>query len=122
MFNEKADEIKVIYNGEVYDCYDVEMKQDSWNWRESPRYTFECFINKRKKPYMSNMIKGIYPQPKKKMVVVKFKDNTIIKVKCQEEDEFDVYIGVALAYSYKSFGSNSQFRKFVDNIKKEKKQ
>ena len=70
-------------------------------------------------------IKGVYPNEKKKIVVVKFNDNSVVKVKCQKEDNFDIYVGVALAYCYKKYGTNSQFRKFVDKVtikNKEKKE
>jgi hypothetical protein len=67
---------------------------------------------------LSNRIKGIYPNEKKKLVVVKWIDNSITKVNCSEKDTFDIYIGVALAYCKKFFGSNSQFRKVVDNLTK----
>ena len=67
------------------------------------------------------VIKGIYPNQSKGIIVVKFQDDSIVKIKCCEEDEFDINIGVALAYAYKCFGSKSHFKKEVKRLTKEKK-
>ena len=66
------------------------------------------------------VIKGIYPNQSKGIIVVKFQDDSIVKIKCCEEDEFDINIGVALAYAYKCFGSKSHFKKEVKRLTKEK--
>ena len=68
------------------------------------------------------VIKGIYPNQSKGIIVVKFQDDSIVKIKCCEEDEFDINIGVALAYAYKCFGSKSYFKKEVKRLTKEKKE
>ena len=68
------------------------------------------------------VIKGIYPNQSKGIIVVKFQDDSIVKIKCCEEDEFDINIGVALAYAYKCFGSKSHFKKEVKRLTKEKKE
>ena len=68
------------------------------------------------------VIKGIYPNQSKGIIVVKFHDDSVIKIKCCEEDEFDINIGVALAYAYKCFGSKSHFKKEVKRLTKEKKE
>ena len=64
-------------------------------------------------------IKGIYPQKDKRMVVVKFSDNSIVKLHCHEEDTFNVEIATALAISYKFCGGKkNEFRKMVKEFTK----
>lgn len=41
-------------------------------------------------------------------------DKVVTMSKCHEEDEFDPYVGAALALAYQLFGSRTQFRKYVD--------
>lgn len=48
-----------------------------------------------------------------KIVIKKEKKVTIAK--CHKDDEFDPYIGAALAIAYQLFGSKTQFHKYVDN-------
>lgn len=50
-----------------------------------------------------------------KVVVVKFNDGTKEVVKTQDGDQFDVYIGVALAMARRQYKSTTSFRKMVDN-------
>lgn len=89
----------------------LKSRNHSWCGVEIDKIIFdEVFIRNNYK------IKGIYPNEEKKLVVVKFDDDSVIKVKCSKEDEFDVYVGVALAYSYKQYGSNTKFRKMVDKL------
>lgn len=58
----------------------------------------------------------------KKIVTVKKPDDSVIKVKCDKRDEFDPYVGVALAMAYKEFGSKAAFKKYVDtNVTKQSK-
>lgn len=49
-------------------------------------------------------------------VVVFFKDGKKENVKCSPEDEFDPYVGVAIAKARHEFGSTSAFRRAVDSI------
>lgn len=58
-------------------------------------------------------IKAIFVNRKKRLVVVRWIDNSTTKVKCQPDDDFSVDIGVALAYCYKFFNSKTQFRKVI---------
>lgn len=44
-----------------------------------------------------------------------------VVVKTHPEDEFDRYIGAALAYAYSKFGSKAKFRRWVDDNSKEVK-
>lgn len=67
----------------------------------------------------NNKIKGIYPNEKKRILVVKFNDDSIVKLACHKDDEFDINIGVALAYAYKCFGSKTHFKKVVKELTKE---
>ena len=61
----------------------------------------------------TDYIKGIYVDEIEKIVVVKFADNSIEKVKCSKEDDFDPTVGVSLALSRHLFGSHSRFYKHV---------
>ena len=63
-------------------------------------------------------IKGIYPQKEKRLVVVKFSDDSIIKLHCHEEDEFNVEIAAALAIAYKLYGTKGEFRRQVKKLTK----
>lgn len=70
---------------------------------------------------ITSAVKGIHidPNPDKdgrKTVAVTFHNGDAQVVKCGVNDEFDPKIGVALAIAYESFGSRSQFRKFMDGI------
>ena len=67
----------------------------------------------------SAKIKAIFVNQNKKLVVVRWIDNTTTKVQCQPDDDFNVTIGVALAYCYKCFGSNTKFRKAIASRVKE---
>ena len=67
----------------------------------------------------NNKIKGIYPNEKKRILVVKFNDDSIVKLACHKDDDFDINIGVALAYAYKCFGSKTHFKKVVKELTKE---
>ena len=64
-------------------------------------------------------IKAIYVNISKRLVIVKWIDNTTTKVKCHPDDEFCITIGVALAYCYKFFGSKNKFSKVISNLTKE---
>lgn len=44
-----------------------------------------------------------------------------VVVKTHPDDEFDRYIGAALAYTYSKFGSKAKFRRWVDDNSKEVK-
>lgn len=63
-------------------------------------------------------IVGIFYNTKKRIVVIKWKDNTVTKAVCSKEDDFDLSIGFAMAYFSKKFGSRSHFVKLLkDNAK-----
>lgn len=64
-------------------------------------------------------IKAIYVNETKRLVIVKWIDNSTTKVKCHPDDEFCVTIGVALAYCYKFFGSKNKFCKVISDLTKE---
>lgn len=48
---------------------------------------------------------GVAPKPK----------TETFSVKCNSDDEYDRYVGAALAYVEAAFGSKNQFRKWVDS-------
>lgn len=59
-------------------------------------------------------IKKIYSNEAKRTVAVLFKDGDKRVVHCSENDEFDVYVGVALAVARKVYGSSEKFHKLVE--------
>lgn len=61
----------------------------------------------------TDFVQGIYVDEVKRIVVVKFYDNSIEKVHCSKEDDFDPTVGVSLALSRRLFGSHSRFYKHV---------
>lgn len=66
------------------------------------------------KPNVKDMsIKAVYSNEPKRTVTVVFKDNTRETVKCCENDNFDVNIGVALAFMQHLCDSKTQFHKMV---------
>lgn len=67
----------------------------------------------------ADKIKTIFVNKTKRLVVVRWIDNTTTKVYCQPNDDFSVDIGVALAYCYKFFGSKTKFRKVITEHTKE---
>lgn len=64
-------------------------------------------------------IQTIFVNKAKRLVVVRWVDNTTTKVYCQPGDDFSADIGVALAYCYKFFGSKTKFRKAITEHTKE---
>lgn len=48
-------------------------------------------------------------------------EHDLVVVKTHPEDEFDRYVGAALAYSYSKFGSKAEFRRWVDDNSKKVK-
>ena len=80
-----------------------------------------CFDQIKTQPSLDK----IYINVDKEIVTAKKDNDEIIKVQTSHGDEFDPYIGAALAYCYKQFGSKAAFRKAVDKItpkpKKKKK-
>lgn len=61
----------------------------------------------------TDFIQGVYVDEVKRIVVVKFYDNSIEKVHCSKEDDFDPAVGAALAISRHIFGSHTKFYKRV---------
>ena len=61
----------------------------------------------------TNYVKRIFVDEQEKVIVVKFLDNTIEKVKCSEEDDFDINVGVAIAIARHIFGSHSNYYKKI---------
>lgn len=60
------------------------------------------------------------------LTVAVFSDGSKLFIRCDEKDEFDKRIAVALALAYDRFGSKQKFHEFADRVakpvkKKEKK-
>ncbi len=98
---------------------------------DCPKFIFSTSKLPKLDPNDNSFIKrleksNIWINENKKVVTVKKPDGSVIKVKCDQRDEFDPYVGAALALAYKEFGSKSKFRKYVDELlakqnKKDKK-
>lgn len=67
-------------------------------------------------PSKTAQILKVISDPKKKIVVVLFTDGSKEIVKCSAEDEFDVYVGVAIAEARHKYGTTSKFHKIVDDV------
>lgn len=52
---------------------------------------------------------------------IKSKIKLVTESVCHEEDDFDPFVGVALALCYNIFGSKNKFHKFVNKIIEEQK-
>lgn len=67
-------------------------------------------------PQKATQIVKVIADPKAKVVVVKFTDGTTEVVHCSKDDEFDVYVGVAIAEARHKYGTTSRFHKVVDEV------
>ena len=67
-------------------------------------------------PQKATQIVKVIADPKAKVVVVKFTDGATEVVHCSKEDEFDVYVGVAIAEARHKYGTTSKFHKVVDEV------
>ena len=67
-------------------------------------------------PQKATQIVKVIADPKAKVVVVKFTDGATEVVHCSKEDEFDVYVGVAIAEARHKYGTTSRFHKVVDEV------
>ena len=52
------------------------------------------------------------------LTVAVFSDGSKLFIRCDEKDEFDKRIAVALALAYDRFGSKRKFHEFVDKVAK----
>lgn len=67
-------------------------------------------------PQKATQIVKVIADPKAKVVVAKFTDGATEVVHCSKEDEFDVYVGVAIAEARHKYGTTSKFHKAVDEV------
>lgn len=67
-------------------------------------------------PAKTAQILKVISDAKKKIVVVLFTDGSKEIVKCSPEDEFDTYVGVAIAEARHKYGTSTQFHKAVDGV------
>lgn len=86
-----------------------------WNWNGK-------FISKVKTKYTNAYELKEMPKIKhinvgerkgKKLVCVIFEDGSHILKECDKQDDFDIYVGVALCLAEKYYSSNTQFKKLV---------
>lgn len=67
-------------------------------------------------PQKAAQIVKVIADPKAKVVVVKFTDGATEVVHCSKDDEFDVYVGVAIAEARHKYGTTSRFHKVVNEV------
>lgn len=91
---------------------DYEKGDTDGDWSAEHDHFYEDFD----KPEINFIIN---PESKVVTYLSDFEDPVVVKT--HPEDDFDKYIGAALAYVYAEFGSKTQFRKFVDSHSKELK-
>lgn len=110
----------------------IMMKEDMQKFQDSVKKQWnnfckniEYYVNSNEDDYDveenlnkigSEDISRIIVNEEKKIVVVIFKDNTKEVIKCSNEDNFSVYIGVALAIAKRYFTNNTRFHKVVDSL------
>lgn len=98
-----------------------ELKYDDYdNQPKAVILTFDQ-INNIPAVMINHIIQTNLPKVKKIIfsgpcTIVFWGDNTKTVVKCSDEDDDDPYTAVAYAYMKKIFGSNNQFKKFVDRF------
>ena len=56
-------------------------------------------------------IRNVLANKDKRLITVVFEDGKHEIIKCAEQDDFDIYVGVALAIAQRYFGSKNQFHK-----------
>lgn len=78
-------------------------------------YTFEALAD-HLRGKSTKKLENIWVNPKKKVVTTKNDNGELIKVNCTHGDKFDPYVGAALAYCYRMFGSKRKFRQAVDAL------
>lgn len=67
-------------------------------------------------PQPTAQIMKVVADEHKKLVVVFFTDGAKEIVQCAKEDEFDVYVGVAIAEARHKYGSTGAFHRMVDGV------
>ena len=80
-----------------------------------PEHAFEIkFDSKSRKHFLyKDYVKNIYVDEPARIVVVKFYDDSIEKVKCHDGDDFDVSIGASIGIARHLFGSHTSFYKHI---------
>jgi hypothetical protein len=95
---------------------------DTWNETHSSHLRItrkENFI----KVNLEKDIKLVYINDKKRQVCIKWGNGTTTKATCSENDDFDINIGFAIAFTRKFFKSDRVLDKFLDKklVKNKKK-
>ena len=97
-----------IFNTDNYGITLVESEED--NNMESKCYKFsDGFKSKTLKQIVINEEEGIVTA-----ITNNYEGKVVTLAKTAKGDEFDPYVGAALALAYQLFGSKTQFRKYVD--------
>ena len=73
----------------------------------------ELKVDPKKTFLSSSYVKSIYVDEPARIVVVKFYDDSIEKVKCHDGDDFHVSIGASIGIARHLFGSHTSFYKHI---------
>lgn len=119
--------LKFLLNGDLdgdleddSDCEDLEDFKNSKDFKDiNPFVDPRNFEGNNWRDFGPSESFIINPESRAVTYLSDFEDPVIVKT--HPEDDFDKYIGAALAYVYAEFGSKTQFRKFVDEHSKELK-
>lgn len=70
------------------------------------------------KPRKPRELKAAHYDEDSGLTVAVFSDGSKLFIRCDEKDEFDKRIAVALALAYDRFGSKRKFNEFADKVAK----
>ena len=114
--------------GEIIDRFDEMLGRDSAKWLDPYRLDVDAMyrcrgVDAEEKP---RELKAAYCDEDSGLTVAVFSDGSKRFIRCDEKDEFDKRIAIALALAYDRFGSKRKFHEFADKVakpvkKKEKK-
>ena len=107
-----------------YKMYNIENEKEKKDMLKVENHTKDKNINTEIKQLVINEEEGIVTSiGESRRVYIREEDRKIVQMaKTAKGDEFDKYVGAALALVYQLFGSKTQFKKYVDNEAKYVKQ
>lgn len=113
----KRDREKIIIDYNKQDCNSIYISNPDINNKQYD-YTKIYFDLNENKINFKEAKEKIWKNVKEiiqngNTVIINWSDGTKSITRCQEGDEFDIYVGVSLALVKKIFGSNHQFRKLI---------
>ena len=106
--------------GEIIDRFDEMLGRDSAKWLDPYRLDVDAMyrcrgVDAEEKP---RELKAAHYDEESRLTVAVFSDGSKLFIRCDEKDEFDKRIAVALALAYDRFGSKRKFHEFADKVAK----